>query len=202
MSNEKEKKNIDWERIEIDYRAGIKTLRDIAGEHGIVHGYITKRAKRDGWVRDLTAKIQARADEIVAKKSVSKEVAKERRILEQTVIEANAQHNAEVDLSHRGGASFSRQIVDSLMLELKDQIEQRVEYQHLGEMLRNPDAFGNDKLNDQYMKTVSFSGRVDNIKKLVDAQKVVIELERRVYKIDTDPLGDENKKMNVVINFV
>jgi len=55
-----EKKKIDWDRIEVDYRAGIKTLRDIAAEHSISHGAITKRCKRDGWVRDLTAKIQAK----------------------------------------------------------------------------------------------------------------------------------------------
>ncbi len=42
----------DWERIALDYRAGIKTLRQIAEEHGITHGAINKRAKRDGWERD------------------------------------------------------------------------------------------------------------------------------------------------------
>ena len=46
----------DWEKIEADYRAGIKTLRQIAGEHGVTHGAINKRAKRDGWSRaDLAA---------------------------------------------------------------------------------------------------------------------------------------------------
>ena len=44
----------DWERIELDYRAGIKTLRQIADENGISHGAINKRAKRDGWERDLS----------------------------------------------------------------------------------------------------------------------------------------------------
>lgn len=43
----------DWEHIELDYRAGVKTLRPIAAEHGITHGAINKRAKRDGWERDL-----------------------------------------------------------------------------------------------------------------------------------------------------
>lgn len=55
-----EKKMINWERVELDYRSGIKTLREIADEQGITHGAINKRAKRDGWVRDLTAKIKAR----------------------------------------------------------------------------------------------------------------------------------------------
>ena len=39
----------DWERIELDYRSGIKTLRQIADENGITHGAINKRAKCDGW---------------------------------------------------------------------------------------------------------------------------------------------------------
>ena len=47
---------IDWERIELDYRAGIKTLRQIAEEHGITHGAVNKRAARDGWQRDLSVR--------------------------------------------------------------------------------------------------------------------------------------------------
>lgn len=46
-----EKKAPDWEKIELDYRAGIKTLREIAADHGISHQAINKRAKRDGWAR-------------------------------------------------------------------------------------------------------------------------------------------------------
>lgn len=52
-----EKAAPDWERIEADYRAGIKTLRQIADDHGITHGAINKRAKRDGWSRDLSARL-------------------------------------------------------------------------------------------------------------------------------------------------
>lgn len=46
----------DWERIELDYRAAIKTLRQIADENGITHGAINKRARRDGWERDLSVR--------------------------------------------------------------------------------------------------------------------------------------------------
>lgn len=55
----------DWKAIELDYRAGIKTLREIADAHGITHGAINKRAKRDGWTRDLKAKIQAKAKKVI-----------------------------------------------------------------------------------------------------------------------------------------
>jgi len=181
-----EKKKIDWERIEVDYRAGIKTLRDIAAEHSISHGAITKRCKRDGWVRDLSAKIEAKAAELVAKSVVSKEASKNRRILESEIINANAVTNSDVVIIQRHSTSASTELIDSLLQELKGQIENKADLERLGEMMRNPDAYGNDKLNDVYMKTVSFAGRVDSAKKIIDAQKVSIELQRKVYKIDTD----------------
>lgn len=179
-------KVVDWERIEVDYRAGIKTLRDIAEEHKITHGAINKRAKRDDWVRDLTAKIQAKAAELVSKSAVSKEVSKTKRILESEIITANAVNNATIEIKQREDVTFGRGVITSLMQELKEQIDSRSELEDLGEMMRNPDAYGNDKLNDQYMRIVSFAGRVDSAKKLADANKVQVELERRVYKIDTD----------------
>ena len=60
----------DWECIELDYRAGIKTLRQIAGEHGISEGAIRKRAKRDDWARDLSERIQDKAEQLVRKDAV------------------------------------------------------------------------------------------------------------------------------------
>lgn len=78
----------DWERIELDYRAGIKTLRQIADENGITHGAINKRAKRDGWERDLSAKIHAKADVLVSKAMVSSAVSTESKIAEKNVIDS------------------------------------------------------------------------------------------------------------------
>ena len=80
----------DWERIELDYRAGVKTLRQIADEQGITHGAINKRAKRDGWERDLAAKIQANAEALVSKAAVSTPVSTETKVSERQVVEANA----------------------------------------------------------------------------------------------------------------
>jgi len=54
-----EKRVIDWEGIRLDYEAGVKTLRKIAEENGISHTLINKRAKRDGWKRDLSVRIKS-----------------------------------------------------------------------------------------------------------------------------------------------
>jgi len=48
---------VDWVAIEMDYRAGVKPLRQIGNDHGVSHVAVSKRAKRDGWTRDLRVKV-------------------------------------------------------------------------------------------------------------------------------------------------
>lgn len=45
------KPSVDWERVEADYCAGIKSGRQIAKECGRTEGAIRKKAKTLGWVR-------------------------------------------------------------------------------------------------------------------------------------------------------
>lgn len=45
----------DWLIIETAYRAGKRSLRDIASDQGISEGAIRKRAKKQGWVRDAAS---------------------------------------------------------------------------------------------------------------------------------------------------
>jgi hypothetical protein len=53
MSDEADKKRVDWELIEKDYRAGIKTLRQIGDSHGVTHAAVNKRAKKHCWERNV-----------------------------------------------------------------------------------------------------------------------------------------------------
>jgi len=55
------RKAVDWESVEREYRAGIRSLRDIAGEVGVSEGAVRKRAKAEGWERDLSARITSKA---------------------------------------------------------------------------------------------------------------------------------------------
>lgn len=48
----------DWELAERQYRAGQLSLRLIAAQCGLTEGAIRKKAKKEGWKRDLTAKVQ------------------------------------------------------------------------------------------------------------------------------------------------
>jgi hypothetical protein len=84
-------KQPDWEAIERAYRAGLLSIREIASTQGITHGAINKRAKRDGWERNLKAKIQAKADALVSKRTVSTEVSTKQADTVREIIEVNAE---------------------------------------------------------------------------------------------------------------
>ena len=186
-----EKKVIDWEKIELDYRAGVKSLREIASEHGVSDTAIRKRAKRDDWVRDLSAKIKAKADDLVRKEQVRTEVRTANPISEKETIDANANLVASVRLSHRKDIQRSRSIAMKLFDELEHQVgvENAENLEKLGELLRSEDDKGRDALNDLYMKIISMPGRVKSMKDLSDTLKTLIALERQAFGLD-----DENNR--------
>lgn len=181
-------KTTDWERIELDYRAGIKTLRQIADEHGISHVAINKRAKRDGWTRDLSAKIQAKAEELVTKTLVTSEVTSVRRIAEKEVIDAAAQAVADVRLSHRRDIHRARRVTNSLLDELEQQTDPATlsMLRELGVMLRQESEQGQDKLNDLYHKVISLGERSKTMKTLAESLQKLVDMERTAFGMDKE----------------
>lgn len=179
----------DWERIEHDYRAGLLSLREIAGQHGLTHGAINKRAKRDGWVRSLASKIQARAEQLVSTQAVSTPVSAETRATERQIIEANAERIAQVRSEHRQDIGRGRKLVIDLLAELETQTAGIEVFERLGELMDKSGEDENgrpivDKLNEAYHKVIGFSGRVGNIKALSEALKNLVALERQAYGLD------------------
>lgn len=83
----------DWECVEREFRAGKLSIREIARGCGVSDTAIRKKAKREGWMRDLSAKI----DEEVRNKLVRAEVRKEKNLAtEREIIEAAAGRSIEI----------------------------------------------------------------------------------------------------------
>ena len=187
-----DKKQVDWERIEIDYRAGILTLREIAEQQHVSHVAIMKRAKRDNWTRDLNAKIQARAKELVTKALVTTEVTKERLETEKATIEQGAKAIADVIRSHVTGIDKLQKVCDDLMNELVTQSISKEELQEIAEIAvlqqtqdgEEPNAEEVQKKLRSFMKLLGLGDRADTFKKLVDAKTRLITLERTAFDID------------------
>ena len=192
-----ERKQVDWESVERDYSAGLLSLREIGAKHGVTHGAINKRANRDGWARDLSAKIKIKADLLVSTEMVSTAVST-KKASEKEIIEVNAQAIVNIKLAHRGDIRKSKNIVNSLFDELESTTDNRELFEQLGELLRQESESGQDKLNDIYKKVISMPQRIDGVKKLTDALKTMIGLEREAYDITAAPTATDNAMSSFV----
>lgn len=176
----------DWEAIESAYRAGLMSVREIASQHGISHTAINKQAKKEGWERDLKAKIKAKADALVSKREVSKQVSTEKAVSERQLIEASAEIIANVRMEHRGDIRRAREITNALFDELGAECADIEALRKLGELMLQPDENGRDRLNEVYQSIIALPERVKAVKALSDAMKNLIGLERQAYDIGDD----------------
>ncbi|MFW9595411.1 MAG: hypothetical protein ACMV1D_07915 [Macromonas sp.] len=187
---------VDWLIVEKDYRAGIKNLRQIGTENGVTEGAIRKRAKRDGWTRDLGARIQAKAEDLVRKEEVRK-VGTQTNLdvpTERQVVEANAHAVAHVDLTNRKdvlrGMDVSRQHIEELAALNDPTFRDRLVW--LGEVMDESgvdDETGKlvkDKANELYRYIIDMPGRVKMAKEVAAAVGVYVPMMRKIYKLDAE----------------
>lgn len=178
------KKPIDWEAVERDYRAGILSVREIGLANGCTHTAINKRAKAEGWARDLKAKIKAKAEALVSKREVSKEVSSKAAETERQIIDANAEAIVSIRMGHRNDIRRSRALTNKLLEELEGLTDNRELFEQLGELMHSPDDKGMDRLNDLYRKVVELPNRTKVMKELADTLRILIALERQAYNLD------------------
>lgn len=181
----------DWERIETDYRAGLLSLREIAASQGISHAAISKRAKRDGWERDLKAKIQAKADALVTRREVTKTVTTEQAVTDKLIVDANAQVIADIRIGHRTDIARSRRLAMSLLEELEGQTGDPDLLAQLGDLVLADAGINAARLRDIYDRVTSLGSRTSTMKALGDTLKTLIGLEREAYGLDANQSNEE-----------
>ncbi len=185
---------VDWLIVEKDYRAGIKTLRQIALEAGVSHVAIQKRAKAEGWTRDLQSRIQQKAQELVTRQEVTSEVTKQKAVTERQIVEANAHAVAHVDLTNRKdvlrGMDVSRQHIEELAALNDPTFRDRLVW--LGEVMDESgvdDETGKlvkDKAGELYRYIIDMPGRVKMAKEVAAAVGVYVPMMRKIYKLDAE----------------
>lgn len=190
-----EKASPDWERIEQLYRAGTLSVREIASACGVSHVAIHKRAKRDGWERDLQAKIKAKADSLVNTDLVNTQVNKEALVTERNIVEANAQVIANIRIAHRTDIGRYRKLANKLLEELEGLTDNRDLFEKLGVLMLSPDDNGLDKLNDLYRKVIELPTRSKVMKELGETLKNLIALERQAYNVEAEHPQDDRSKL-------
>ena len=116
MANDKPK--TDWEAIEREYRAGQLSVSEIGRIYGISHTAINKKAKKEGWLRNLADRVR----EAVSAKLVSAQVSDETKSAKQAVEEA-ATRVVQIITGHQTRIGRSQKISDKLLDELEADTE-------------------------------------------------------------------------------
>ena len=192
-------KVIDWERLDADWLAGIKTPEAMADEYNkgidgtgkdtVTRQMIDSHYRRKGVSRDLNAKIQAKTKSIVAKSIVASIVAKSESatINDNKIIDAAAEHASTILIGHKNTISRARNLSNALLAELESQTLSGDEYAQMIELMKDSDY---DKLAVMCQKIISTPSRVDSLKKLAETLKTLIGLERQALNIDDNANGD------------
>ncbi|MCA9368289.1 hypothetical protein KC887_08630 [Candidatus Kaiserbacteria bacterium] len=185
------RKDIDWESVERQYRAGILTLRQIAEQHGVSHTAVSKKAREHGWEQDLTAKIAEKAKAMLSKAEVSSKVSTGERVNQQEIVESNAQAIVNIVVGHRVTIRRNRSLSEKLMAELEAQCDNQDELAALSELLSGSDDKSIDKLADLCRKVVSLPSRVDSAKKLAETVRILVGLEREAFGMDKEAPAEQ-----------
>lgn len=195
MSNLKPKtkrKSVDYDRIEAGWRAGILSPRQLAAQYteetgdSISHAAVIKHFNKQGIPRDLTEQIRAKSDAMVTRAMVTEQVTPETKLRDRTIVDVNAQAIADVRLAHRKDIHRARRLTNALLDELEQETDPETlqALRGLGEMLRNPDDRGNDKLNDIYQAIISHPERSKTMKVLTESLTKLVDMERTAFGMD------------------
>lgn len=209
-------KKVDYDRIEPAWRAGIKSPSQLAEEYTALTGIpvsrpaIVKYFKAKGIERDLKAKIQAKADAMVAASMVAAKVAGERSATESAIVDSGALAVAGIRLAHRTDITRLRGLVIHLTNEVELQsirpdffleIEALLAGIPKGTVLADVPEFKEKayKISVALEKALALGSRTVTLKALVESFSRLVALEREAYGINAGALDPEDAMTSMLI---
>lgn len=178
--------------VRLDYEVGMKPLRQIAAEHRLSKSGIDKRAKAEGWTRDLAKRIRAKADAKVNRAMVDNKASKPKPATEAAILEAASDVQARVRLSERIDIQGARKIVSGLFEELAAKHLSQDDIRLLVDAASNVKAMDVEQMLKTYealMKSLDLGNRAAIAQKLTQALTSLIDAERTAFNIDDRTRG-------------
>jgi hypothetical protein len=171
------KKSVDWDGMEPLWRAGILSVSKLATDFGVSRAAIHKHWDKLGVSRDLSGKIRAEADAIVAREEVKakrlqEQVTKRDPVTDAETVSTNAAVQAAAILAERKDVGRFRELANSLFKELEDAAKPQ-----------------------EGQKPATLASRIDNAKKLAETFKILFGLERQVLNIVDDTPVDPSARI-------
>jgi hypothetical protein len=188
----------DWEEIKELYRANIVSLRVIASKFSITEGAIRKKAKAEGWKRDLADKVRkATKEKLVRSEGTQKSTQHSPKRTDEEIIEEKADMIVSIVRDHQRTIKSGRKIVTTLLSELLDVSQNRAEIEKTIEIETQDDK--DSKRRNSMLKAVSISARAGVVLNLSAAMKNLIALERQAFNMDAEADTKEGSYAQLVL---
>jgi len=199
-----EKDPIEWDLIERDWRAGVKTQAQMSAQYGVSRAAMNKHFAKRGITRDLDGKVRAAASTIVAQHAVAHPGAGHAgsAISDRDIIAANAEMQSTIILQHRTDIQRTRKLSMRLLEELEQQTDHQDLIAQLMDMLNDPDDKNTQRRLEVLEKAMSLSSRAGTMKTLADSLRSLVAMERQAFGLDDKDEGDEGSGIEDVITRV
>lgn len=204
-------KKVDWGRIESEWRAGVKSIRQMAEEYNvdhpnnkINHTSIPKHFKKLGIDRSLTPAIREKAEKKLEVKTVNEQsTSKGKRqklpkvLTDLQIVDKNATILADLQLNHRQKIGQNKRVIIKMLEELDFQTDNQGVFERLHELVDSEYIAADGevetkavqdyryKLRQMFERSMGLGNRVDTVKKLTEALRSVIDTERKIWGIDS-----------------
>ena len=187
------RKSVDWDAIEPDFRAGTKSIRQIAKENSITHGAVNQHAKLHGWTRDLTAKVRQAtrskltADALSTPLSADSGVDTEK---DAEIVDANAELRANIVRDHRGDIRAARALTKRMLAELQQQSGSPETLEAFAEIVATTVKDGERKTDEKslaaFKKALGLGNRAQILEGLARSLRTLVTLERQAFSLDDE----------------
>lgn len=189
----KTRRRIDWEAIERDYRTGKFSLRELETKHRAGYADISKRAKKDGWTKDLRDAVKA-ATSAALIQQITTTATTEAQQNTTDVVLAAAELNKQVILGHRRDLATANHLAMELFAEVQLVTHSKEE---LSSLLRMAcDGLPPDdtlSVRQAFNDLVKLHSRVSSVHKLADTLTKLQTLQRRAFGLDEEGAGGKEK---------
>ena len=201
MATKRCKKPINWDAVEIDYRAGILSIRQIARNHGCAHPTIREHAKRHGWERDLGAKVRQRTKEVLERQEAAAAGREpstshahatgrvEGEAEAEAIVDAAARTQVEVVRGHRQAIAKAYKIAEALFTELMVGTEGAATVDDLIAVVTANDDNGTRRRPLE--KLTGLGTRSGAMRQLTASLRDLVTLERQAFGLDDDDAGNK-----------
>ncbi|SDH86310.1 hypothetical protein [Propionivibrio dicarboxylicus] len=180
--------DLDWDLIETEWRVAQLSIRQIAEKHGTEASTITRRAKKNGWTRDLTEAVRA-ATKAKVRNAVAHATQQNAERCTQLItseVDLAANVNATIILRQQGRADRMADMFETLVLENEAVNKAPEALDEIATAIREDDPKGAESIK----RLKSLTARIHNLKVLSEINTRLNDAEDSAFNLKE--IGKEN----------